>query len=187
MTDPTPTIAPRPSRPDGLFFAVNAVVSAAALAFLTWLLVLRSPTPGGAELSFMPAVNAAMNATSATCLIVAYRAIRARNVDRHRLFVTLAFVASALFLIGYVVYHYAHGDTRYPEGAPLRIPYLVLLASHVLLSLPVVPLVLTSFWFALRGDFAKHKRVTRFTLPIWLYVSVTGVLVFVMLRAAGAG
>ncbi len=186
MTDPSSLSVPRPNRPNGLFFAVNGVVSAAALAFLTWLLVLRSPTPGGADLAFMPAVNAALNATSATCLVVAFRAIKAGRIERHRLFMTIAFVASALFLIGYVVYHYAHGDTRYPAEAPLRIPYLALLASHVLLSLPVVPLVLTSFWFALRGDFAKHKRVTRFTLPIWLYVSVTGVLVFVMLRAAGA-
>jgi len=176
---------PLPTRPDRTFFIVNGVVSAAALAFLTWLLVLRSPSPGGVDLSFMPAVNATLNGTSALCLVLAYRAIKKKNVARHRTLVTTAFVASSLFLVGYIVYHYAHGDTHYPEG-PLRPAYLALLASHVILSIPVVPLCLTAFYFALTRQFARHKKVTKWALPIWLYVSVTGVLVFVMLRAAGA-
>jgi putative membrane protein len=177
---------PAASRPDRTFFLVNGVVSAAALAFLGWLLVVRSPAPGGADLSFMPAVNAALNATSATCLTLAYLAIRKKNVAQHRMLVTTAFVASALFLVGYIVYHYAHGDTHYPETG-VRPVYLIVLASHVLLSVPVVPLCLTAFYFALTRQFDRHKKVAKITLPIWLYVSVTGVVVFAMLRAAGAG
>lgn len=169
---------------DRAFFAVNGVVSVLALAFLGWLLVVREGSGTGSELSFMPALNAALNTTSATCLVLAYRAIRRKDVARHRMLVVTAFVASALFLVGYVVYHYVHGDTRYPGTGALRVVYLGILLSHVLLSMAVVPLVLTSFYFALRGSFERHRKIARVTLPIWLYVSVTGVVIFLMLRAA---
>ena len=87
---------------------------------------------------------------------------------------------SGLFLMGYVAYHFVHGDTKY-TGAfkPL---YLTVLASHVLLSMAVLPLALSAFWLAARRDFARHKKVTRVLWPIWLYVSVTGVVVFFMLH-----
>jgi putative membrane protein len=91
-----------------------------------------------------------------------------------------------LFLVGYLAYHYVHGDTRFPGTGTWRGIYLAILASHVLLSMAVVPLVLTTFWFALRRSFARHRRLARVTLPIWLYVSVTGVVIFAMLRAFGA-
>ncbi len=179
---PTPTLLPRLS--DRGFYAINAVLSAAALAFLGYILVLRKGEAAGSELAFMPAVNAALNATSALCLVLAFVAIKKKRVDLHRALTTSAFVASSLFLVGYLVYHFVHGDTKYPGTGPMRTVYLAVLASHVLLSIGVVPLVLTSFFFALRSDFEKHRRVTKFTLPIWLYVSVTGVVIFAMLRGA---
>jgi putative membrane protein len=165
------------------FWVVNALVSIVALSVLAYLLLVRKVAPGsGNDLAFMPAVNATSNAVSATLLVLAVRAIRKRQVKRHRTLVLGAFAASAFFLVGYLAYHYVHGDTRYPgTGAP-RIAYLVFLASHVLLSIPVVPLCLAAFYYALKGRFATHKKITRILYPVWLYVSVTGVLVFVWLH-----
>lgn len=169
---------------DRSFYVVNAVLSAAALAFLTYILVLRPATPGGAALDFMPAVNASFNALSAGLVLAGLVAIKRRRPDIHRLFMVGAFFSSALFLVGYLIYHYVHGDTRYPGTGTLKIVYLVILASHVLLSIAVLPLVLTTFFFALKRDFVKHRRVAKFTYPIWLYVSVTGVVVYFFLRSA---
>jgi putative membrane protein len=94
-----------------------------------------------------------------------------------------AFASSSLFLVGYVAYHYVHGDTKYAGAGSMRVVYLALLASHVLLSIPVVPLCLAAFYYAFRRNFVTHKRITKFLFPIWLYVSVTGVVVYVMLHA----
>jgi putative membrane protein len=95
-----------------------------------------------------------------------------------------AFASSTFFLVGYLAYHYVHGDSKYPGTGGVRIAYLVLLASHVLLSIPVVPLCLAAFYYAFRRRFTTHKKITKVLFPVWLYVSVTGVLVFVMLRSA---
>ena len=93
-----------------------------------------------------------------------------------------AFAASAVFLVGYVLYHYAHGDTQYQGQGTIRIVYFSVLISHVLLSIVMLPMILTTFFLATRERFAAHKRLARWTLPIWLYVSVSGVLIYFMLR-----
>ena len=111
-------------------------------------------------------------------------AIKKKQVARHQKLMLAAFASSTFFLVGYLAYHYVHGDTRYPGTGASRLVYLALLASHVLLSIPVVPMCLAAFWFAFQRRFATHKRITKVLFPIWLYVSVTGVLVFVMLRSA---
>lgn len=169
---------------DRLFFTLAAVISVGALAFLTWLLLLRDTagTDPGA-LSFMPAVNAGLNATAALLLVLGWRAIRAGRRTRHQWMMIGTFACSALFLVGYVAYHYLHGDSRY-EG-PARGFYLAMLASHVILSIPVVPMALAAFYLAYKKRFVAHKKVTRWLAPIWLYVSVTGVLVFVFLHVIG--
>ena len=102
----------------------------------------------------------------------------------HRVLMVSAFVASSLFLVCYLAYHAVHGDTRYAGSGGMRTLYLVILASHVLLSMTVVPLALTALWFALRREFRRHRRVTRVLWPIWMYVSVTGVVIFWMLRGS---
>lgn len=167
---------------DRSFYVLNGLLSAAALAFLAYILVIRRGGGMGADLSFMPGVNAALNATSATALAAGYIAIKRRRPDVHRALMVSAFVASSLFLVGYVAYHYAHGDTKYAGVGLMRTIYLSILASHVLLSIAVVPLVLTSLFFAARAEHARHRKVARITLPIWLYVSVTGVVVYFMLH-----
>lgn len=169
------------------FYVFNAVLSASALGFLAWLLLLRDGGGvGGADLSFLPAVNAGLNTLAATLLVAGWIAIRRGERVAHRYLMVSAFAASALFLVSYVIYHYAHGDTRYGGEGILRTVYLVILVSHVLLSMAVVPMALSAFWFAYRRRFATHKKITRVLAPIWLYVSITGVVIFLMLRAAGA-
>jgi putative membrane protein len=168
---------------DRRFFAFNAVLSTAALMLLAWLLLLRKgAAPGPVDLHFLPAVNAVLNTTAASLLLAGWIAIRRGSMRVHRSFMVAAFVASSLFLISYLAYHSVHGDTYYM--GPVRPLYLTILASHVLLSATVVPLALTAFWFAFRREFVRHRKVTRVLWPIWMYVSVTGVIIFFLLRGS---
>lgn len=176
-----------PSTPAGpsdrTFFIFNAVLSVSALALLTWLLLFHGGMQGTTvDLRFMPAVNAVLNGTAATLLVAGWVAIKRQRADLHRYFMVSAFAASALFLVGYLAYHAVHGDTKFGGTGAVKVAYLVLLASHVLLSICVVPLCLAAFWFAWKREFPRHTKVTRWLHPIWLYVSVTGVVVFLMLR-----
>lgn len=170
---------------DRRFYIFTGVVSAAALAFLTYILVIRRGGPsGGWDLRFMPAVNASLNALAACLLTAGWVAIRRGARQVHQYLMVSAFAASGLFLVGYLAYHYVHGDTRYAGTGWLRTVYLLVLASHVLLSTTVVPGALLAFYFAWRKSFARHRRVTRWLAPVWLYVSVTGVVIFFMLRGS---
>jgi putative membrane protein len=173
-----------PPLSDRAFLLANAVVSAVAVAVLGWILVLREPGGDAGALAFMPAVNATLNGLSASCLVAGWLAVRSRRLALHRALMLSAFGCSAVFLVGYLTYHFVHGDTRFPEENPLRGLYLGVLGSHVVLSIAALPMILTTFWFSLTGQIARHRRIARWTLPIWLYVSVTGVVVFLMLRAA---
>jgi putative membrane protein len=169
---------------DRRFMAFNAVISVLALTFLAWLLLVPRGVEGGYDLSYMPAVNACLNGLSATCLFAGWLAIKAGKMAVHKRLMVSAFAASSLFLIGYIAYHYVHGDTKFTGEGAIRIVYFAILISHVLLSMTVVPMALASFYFALRSRFATHKKVARILFPIWLYVSVTGVVIFFMLRPA---
>ncbi|WP_394835237.1 DUF420 domain-containing protein [Pendulispora rubella] len=176
------TLSKRTDRP---FWILNAVVSILALSLLTYLLLIRQTSPGdSAALAFMPAVNACFNATSAVLLVLAVVAIKKKKVARHQALMLSAFASSALFLVGYLAYHYVHGDTKYPGSGAMRGVYLAILASHVILSIPVVPMCLAAFYYAFQRNFVTHKKITKVLFPIWLYVSVTGVVVFAMLRSA---
>jgi putative membrane protein len=179
----SPVSAARPSD-DRAFYAFNAAVSGVALAVLTYLLVIRRS--GGAptvDLRFMPAVNASLNALSATFLVAAYVAIRKQKRRLHMAMNLSALAASTLFLLGYLTYHYWYGDTRYQGVGAMRAVYFSVLISHILLSTAVIPLALTSLYLSAKKSFARHRKVSRITLPVWLYVSVTGVVIYFMLRA----
>lgn len=167
---------------DKSFWVFNAAVSVAAVGFLGWLLIVREGGGVDADLGFMPGVNATLNAGAATLLGLGYRAIRSGRRELHKRLMVSAFAASAVFLVGYVLYHYAHGDTPYQGVGPIRIVYFTILITHVLLSIVMLPMILTTFYLAARERFAEHKRLARWTLPIWLYVSVTGVIIYFMLR-----
>lgn len=129
----------------------------------------------------LPALNACLNASSGVLLFVGWRFIRRGDQERHRLCMIGAFTISVLFLISYVIYHALHGSTPFPGTGLARTAYLTMLATHVVLAAAVPPLAVVTLWRALRGDFERHRRIARITWPIWMYVSVTGVLVYVIL------
>ena len=160
-------------------------VSAVACLFLIWLVYGRTaPAAFAHRLTFLPALNAVLNGLSATALAVGFVCILRRRIDAHRNAMLTAFFFSSLFLVSYITNHALHGDIRYPIHAAYRTLYLSMLASHVFLSIVALPLVLVTFFLSLSGRFAIHKKVARWTFPIWFYVSVTGVLVYLMLHAA---
>ncbi len=132
-------------------------------------------------IKILPTVNAILNALSFIFLVLGFVNIKRRNINGHKKFMLSAFVSSALFLISYLVYHYNAGITRFKEVGFWRTFYLTILSSHTLLAAFALPLAIVTLTFALLGKFDKHPKVARLTLPIWLYVSFTGVLIYLML------
>ena len=129
----------------------------------------------------LPAVNATLNALSGALLIVGYILIRTRRIELHRRVMIAAFVASSLFLVSYVVYHAQVGSVRFTRQGFVRPLYFTILITHVTLAAVVLPLAIVTLSRGLSLRFDRHRRIARWTLPIWLYVSVTGVLVYVLL------
>ena len=129
----------------------------------------------------LPAVNATLNATSFLLLLAGYAAIRSRRVTLHRALMLSAVGTSTLFLASYLTYHALHGSRHFPGHGPVKAFYMAILLSHTVLAALVVPLVAVTLFNAARGDLARHRAVARWTLPIWLYVSITGVVVYAML------
>jgi len=182
MTTSARTSTPRSGT--GAAIAAILAISAAASLFLFWLIYIHPAAASSSQYAFLPAMNAVFNGLSATSLLIGYTFIRADRINQHRASMITAFVFSTLFLIGYIAHHALHGDVRYPLHVALRTFYLWLLASHIILAVVALPLVLVTFFFSLSGRIPQHRRVARWTFPIWLYVSVTGVVTYVMLRLA---
>ncbi len=136
---------------------------------------------GPLPLSALPAVNAFLNGTSALLLFSGYLFIRRRNVIAHRACMLSAFCASTLFLVSYLTYHYHVGSVPFRGTGAVRVVYFSILITHTILAAVIVPLSLTTLYRALRAQFPRHVRIARWTLPVWLYVSVTGVVVYWML------
>jgi|ERR1041385_2115584 uncharacterized membrane protein YozB (DUF420 family) len=130
---------------------------------------------------FLPHVNAILNATSAVLLVCGYRFIRSGRIQSHRRCQISAVISSSLFLISYLLYHSYHGTTRFTGHGFARPFYFSILISHTILAVVIVPLILITLLRAVRGDFVRHRKIARWTLPLWLYVSVTGVIVYLML------
>ena len=165
-----------------LFMILNSVTSAVAVAFLFWLLYLRHGSGDAASLSFLPAVNAGLNATTTLFLVRGWFAIKAGNRPLHAFCQKTAFVFSSVFLVCYIIYHSVHGDTHFQGQGLFRPVYFGILISHIVLSIAALPMVLATFFFALTSRFETHRKLARWTFPIWLYVSITGVLVFAFLK-----
>jgi putative membrane protein len=171
-------ISPRP------VVGAIVVVSGLAVSFLLWLLyVHRASADFAGRWMFLPTLNALLNGLCAIALCVGLYFFKHHNREAHRTSMLLAFAFSSVFLISYIVNHALHGDTIFPGHGAVRTLYLSILASHVILSVVALPMVLTTFFFSLTGRFAMHRRIARLTFPIWLYVSITGVVVFVFLKA----
>lgn len=129
----------------------------------------------------LPALNATLNGIATLLLALGWVFVRRRDLAKHRLCMIGALVASAAFLASYVVYHYHAGSRPFPHEGPIRVVYFAILITHVILAAAIVPLVLMTVSRAFREQFARHRAIARWTLPLWLYVSVTGVIVYWML------
>jgi putative membrane protein len=164
--------------------ATIIAISAVASLFLAWLVYYHPPVDlAGTRLAFLPALDAILNALCAVFLIVGYRFIRRRQIIAHRNSMFGAFVVSSVFLVAYVVNHVLHGDMLFPRAFPTaRFIYLwLLLTPHIFLAIVCLPMILITFFLSLTGRFPAHRRLARWTYPIWLYVSISGVVVYAML------
>ena len=133
----------------------------------------------------LPAVNATLNALSGILLLIGYALIRARRIEQHRRVMIAAFVTSSLFLVCYTIYHAQVGSVRFTRQGFVRPLYFTILISHVTLAAAVVPLAVVTLSRGLKGRYSRHRTIARWTWPIWMYVSVTGVLVYVLLYQPG--
>ena len=159
-------------------------ISVVASLFLCWLVYYHAPADvTGTHLLFLPALNALLNGLSAIALVTGFCFIRARNITAHKVSMFTAFVFSSIFLVTYIANHALHGDMRFHGVGTIRPIYFTLLISHISLSVLALPMILITFFLSLSGRFVSHRRLARFTFPVWLYVSVTGVIVYAMLAA----
>ncbi len=131
--------------------------------------------------SVLPHLNAALNALSFVFLLAGFYFIRRRRVRAHISSMAAALAVSTLFLVSYVTYHYSYGSVKFTGTGLVRPFYFTVLITHIILAAAIVPLVAVTLRLALRGEYARHRRVARWTYPLWLYVSVTGVVVYLML------
>jgi putative membrane protein len=171
--------------PPSVIWGIIAVSVIASL-FLSWLVYFHQPADvAGTRLAFLPSLNAFLNALCTVFLVVGFRHIRSLNITAHRNSMFGAFIVSSLFLVSYIVNHAMHGDMRFPADHPTaRFIYLwILLLPHILLAIVALPMILITFFLSLTGRFPAHKKIARYTFPIWLYVSVSGVVVYGMLAS----
>lgn len=157
-------------------------VSAAASAFLGWLVYYHQPIDvQGTRLAFLPALNAVLNTLCTIALLIGFRHIKRGEIPKHRNAMFAAFFFSSLFLVSYITNHALHGDAHFHGQGFIRPAYFALLISHIFLSVIALPMILITFFLSLSGRFPLHRKVARYTFPVWLYVSVTGVVVYGML------
>jgi len=167
--------------PASIIWAIIAI-SVVASAFIFWLVYIHPPVDAaGTSFNFLPAVNAVLNACSAIALFVGYRYIRAGRITHHRASMFAAFIFSTAFLVSYLATYFLHGETRLPIAHTGVLWYtyaIVLFATHIPLAIIALPMILITFFFSLSGRFSQHRKIARWTYPIWLYVSVSGVFVY---------
>jgi putative membrane protein len=167
---------------DRIALPIIGILSLVVVLAVGVLLLGHTPGRGGrADVAALPALNAILNGTSAVLLACGWVAIRRRRIAVHRACMLGAFSVSVLFLVSYVVYHALAGSRPFTGQGWIRPVYFAILISHVVLAAAMVPFVLTTLYRALGADFPRHVRLARVTLPVWIYVSVTGVLVYLIL------
>ncbi len=129
----------------------------------------------------LPSLNAGLNTIAGVLLLLGYIAIKKNQRNVHRGFMVAALLVSAVFLTSYLIYHYHVPSKKFPELGFIKTIYFIILIPHIILAAAMVPMILKTFWHAYRQEWEKHKKIARITFPIWMYVSVTGVLVYFML------
>jgi putative membrane protein len=183
-----PTFAsnPKPKQSVSAPIAVIVAISVVATLFLFWLIYVHPASDAAAlHYTFLPNLNALLNGLAAIALLIGYYFVRHHRIAAHRAAMFTAFAFSSLFLVCYIANHALHGDTLYPvHNAVYYYAYLPILISHIVLATLALPVVLITFYLSLSGRIPMHRKLARFTFPLWLYVSITGVVVRVMLVAA---
>ena len=173
---------------DKLFVPLIGILSVVVPLAVAALLLIDQPlTEALGDVSFLPMLNAIINSTVSVLLVLGLIFIRRKNIPLHRFVMVAAFVLSSLFLVSYIIYHSQAQSIPYGGEGFLRGLYLFILLTHIVLSVAIVPLALFSIYRGITGQFEKHKKITRWAWPIWLYVSVTGVIVYLMAHVYNPG
>ncbi len=168
---------------DRLVFNIVTIVSIVVLIAVVILnrKILPRPEIMPSWVMYLPKLNAFINGTCTVLLLLSLYFIKQKNIAAHKAINLTAFGLSSLFLISYILYHWMANETTFPAENSMRSIYLTILVSHIVLAACVLPLVLLSFYYGLQMNVEKHKKIVRFTYPIWLYVTVTGVIVYAMI------
>jgi putative membrane protein len=177
VTTPTDNVRPAVTR--------ILALSGAAFLFLVWLIYFKTqPEETNPDaLGFLPAVNAGLNAIATVCIIGGVIAIKSGKRKLHMGFMITAITMSVIFLVSYIVYHNIHGDTKFLAEGAVRYLYFGVLISHIACTVFALPLIMSSVFFAVTKRYELHKKVVKFTVPLWLYVSITGVVIYFLLKA----
>lgn len=167
-----------------LAYTAITFVSVSVLTFLFWLIYFKEAADSAAHswVGYLPTLNASLNTLTTVLLVMGYRFIRSQKREAHTKCMLSAVTTSALFLISYIIYHHYQGDTLFLTQGWIRPVYFSILISHIVLSVVLVPLIFITLYHASRKHFTSHKKFARVTFPIWLYVSVTGVLVYLFVH-----
>jgi len=157
-------------------------ISAFLFLFLLWLIYFQKPLNTGFNMGFLPTLNALLNSSSAVLIVIGVLAVRKKRVALHKKSMFAAFASSSAFLFSYMVYHFTHGHTPFSGEGVIRILYFTILISHIVLCAVVLPMILTSLYFVLTNRISSHRKIAKWTFPLWLYVSLTGILIYFFLR-----
>ncbi len=168
---------------DKLVFRFVLGVSIAVFALVVCLnqKIIPAPETIPGFVKTLPLLNALINGTCSILLLLSLYFIKKKRIDIHKRINLTAFVLSSLFLVSYVLFHFFAKETKFPSDNPMRPVYLIILISHIILAALVLPLVLLSFYHGLKNNVATHRKLVRFSYPIWLYVTITGVIVYLMI------
>lgn len=168
---------------DKLYFRIVMVISIVVFAAVVILnrKVLPKPEIIPDFAYFLPKLNAILNGTCSVLLLISLYFIKQKNIQAHKTTNIITFILSSLFLVSYILFHFYADETKFPADSPVRPLYLIILISHIILAAGVLPLILLSFYHGLHMNVEKHRKLVRFAYPIWLYVTVTGVIVYLMI------
>ena len=166
---------------DKKFFVLSIVVSVIVFSVVVILNIIPKPDYVPSFVKHLPILNATLNGTCSLLLLASLYFIKRKNIPVHKKINITAFFISSIFLVSYILYHYFSEETKFPADNSLRPVYLVILLSHILLAALILPFILISFYFGLNMKVPQHKKIVRWSYPIWLYVTITGVIVYLMI------
>jgi putative membrane protein len=166
---------------DKKFFALSIVVSVVVFGVVVILNILPKPDFTPSFIRYLPLLNATINGICSFLLLTSLYFIRRKNIRAHKKINISAFFLSSIFLVSYILYHYFSIEVRFPADNPMRPVYLIILITHILCASAILPFILMSFYRGLNMQVEKHKKIVRWSFPIWLYVTVTGVIVYLLI------